>query len=95
MWRPTVKTTPYDFITNAERQRLLAKWRLFQARRRPWKYTPGELALLERNVAYYDQFLPQWRAERAATDAAQARMLRAADGCVATTDAAIASLRAA
>ncbi|HEV2540238.1 MAG TPA: hypothetical protein VGU03_11075 [Frateuria sp.] len=65
MWRPTVTSKPYDFIASAHRSRLQAKWRLFQARRRPWKYTQGELALLERNVAYYDQILPQWRDDKA------------------------------
>jgi hypothetical protein len=94
MWRPTVKSKPYDFIASAERMRLQAKWALYQARRRGNR-TPGELAALKRSIAYYDHVLPQWRAQRAELEAQQARMLRAADACVDAADKVVAAMRAA
>lgn len=91
MWRPTIKSKPYDFLANAERQRLLAKWRLFQAHRRGDR--PELIALHESNLAYYDLFLPKWRAERAHLEAQQARMLAAADACVTATESAVTAWR--
>jgi hypothetical protein len=64
-WRPrNLSRGDYDFIATAERARLERKWELFQARRRgdAWWL----IAQRERNLAYYDISLPQWRLERAA-----------------------------
>ena len=91
MWRPKHTRPAYDFLANAERQRLLAKWRLFQARRRGDR--PELIALHESNLAYYDLFLPKWRAERAHLEAQQARMLKATDDCVMATESAVTAWR--
>ena len=94
MWRPKTAARflePYDLIRSAERERLQAKWRLFQAKRQGCRHE--DIAAIERDVEYYDVMIPQWRAMRAETEAQRERMLRAAQGCVEATNAAVSAMR--